>query len=277
MCGILGAVVNKDREQVIKTLYDLFLNQKTRGTDGAGISVNNGGELFRFRSLSPFRLFAVYNYWVWQNVAKNSLVMVHHRYPTSSENKVVFNHPIANEDDTVHLIHNGVLVNDKELFKKQKKNHTFETLKKDKFTDSEVIVHLFEDELKKANGDIAKALKGVYKETEGSFSIALNIKGETGVYLMKHSMPVIISKDDNGNYYFSSQLSAKSYLSKITELAEGEIGILKEDGYTKLSKCKEKTRKYKTVFYESNEDSNKDEVHLNAKGYWVNTGQTKWN
>jgi len=94
--------------------------------------------------------------------------------------------------------------------------------------------------------------------------------------LLKHSAPIIISKDDKGNYFFSSELSAKSYLTEVSELAEGEIGILKENGYTKLSKCKNKTRKFKTVFYESNDT--KDEArYVNQKGFWVNTGQTKWN
>jgi len=79
MCGILGVVVKKNREGVLKGLYDTFIHQKSRGTDGAGISVNNGGELFRFRSLSPFRLFAVYNNWVWQNVVAGSKVLVNQR------------------------------------------------------------------------------------------------------------------------------------------------------------------------------------------------------
>jgi len=101
--------------------------------------------LFRFRSYSPFRLFAVYNKDLWNYIQNDDRVLIHHRIPTSTPNAPFFNHPISNEEETIHLIHNGVVWNDTELFNKLKSKHKFDTYDKrlKKFTDSEVIIHLF--------------------------------------------------------------------------------------------------------------------------------------
>lgn len=244
MCGIMGVIINKNSREIIKNLYEIFLYQKDRGMQGAGISIANGGDLFRFRSLSPFRLFNVYNQDVWARLGDGCRVLLHHRYPTSTINRTQFNHPIANEDKTIHLIHNGMLMNHEELYKKLKVKHTFETKvgNKDEYTDTEVMLHLFEDAYKGNPKNIVKALETVFNKTSGSFAVALQIKGDKNIYLIKHSMPIIISKDKEGNFYFSSELDKHNKnLKKIYEMVEGEIGMLNYSGYRKLSmvECEE--------------------------------------
>lgn len=240
MCGVLGVCINKQSKNIIKNLYDIFINQKDRGVKGAGISINNGGSLIRFRSLSPFRLFNAYNYdSIWSKMGDGCRVLLHHRYPTSTGNEIVFNHPIENEDKTIHLIHNGVLMNDKELYDKLKLRHTFDTQKgkKEEYTDSEVMLHLFEDKHKGKSENIVKALKYVFEKTSGSFAVALQIKGDKNIYLIKHNYPVVISMDKEGNFYFSSELDKKNKnLKKVYDLEEGEIGKLNTKGYKMLEK-----------------------------------------
>ena len=161
------------------------------------------------------------------------------------------------------MIHNGVLMNDKELFKKLKANHTFETYRKktNEFTDSEVILHLFEDKYKGNPENIVSALKYVFEKTSGSFAVALQIKGDKNIYLIKHSYPIVISMDDADNFYFSSELDKKNKnFKKVYELKEGEIGKLNSKGYKELARVK-------VV------DEFKGYQNLN---YWNLSGQTKW-
>jgi len=238
ICGILGVCISKNSREIIKNLYEIFLYQKDRGMQGAGISIANGGELFRFRSLSPFRLSNVYNYDVWARLGDGCRALVHHRYPTSTINRPCFNHPIANEDNSIHLIHNGMIMNHKELYNKLKLRHTFETKvdKKDEYTDSEVLIHLFEDKYKGKPENIVKALEYVFNKTSGIFAVALQIKGDKNIYLIRHTYPIVISKDNEDNYYFSSEFDKDNKnLKKIYELQEGEIGMLDFQGYKKLS------------------------------------------
>lgn len=243
MCGILGVYANAMSDDVIRNLYNLFFNQKNRGTRGAGISINND-MLVRFRAHDPYQLFNIYNKHIWDNIRNGSRVIFHHRFPTSTVNEPKFNHPIANEDNTIHIIHNGVLWNTDDIYNQLKKKHNFETLtkKKKEFTDSEIIVHVFEDGLKK--GSVKEALKYIYNKLSGSFAVALQIKGDDNIYLIKHSNPIVISKDDKGNFYFSSEYEKSNGLTKITELEEGEIGMLTAKGYEKITKMKCKPVKY---------------------------------
>jgi len=238
MCGILGVAINKYNYGTIKTLYNIFINQKSRGLQGAGISIRNSDGLFRFRSVSPFRIFNAYNFNIWARIKKGSCVSLHHRYPTSSDNEPKFNHPISNEDGSVHVIHNGILMNEDKLYNEMKASHTFETKVKDskKFTDSEVVVHIFEDVYKGKEENIVDAMKAVYEKVEGSFALVFTLKDVDGLFLLKHTMPIIISKDKYNNHYFSSEFEKDNGLTKLKTMAEGEVGVLKSDGYTKLAK-----------------------------------------
>lgn len=233
MCGITGVYANKWSLDVVKNLYNIFIDQKERGINGAGLSVNTKKSLWRFRSISPFRIFNVYNIKLWQDIADGDRLLFHHRWPTSTRNKPDCNHPIANEKRNIHIIHNGVIINHREL-KKQLKGHEFETLQPDgNYTDSEVIVHIIEDGLKRFN-DIGKALGYMYDKVSGSFAVAVSIKDDDNIYLVRHSYPIEVSMDSQQNYYFSSEFKKNKQLTHITTLKEGEIGKISRDGYTRL-------------------------------------------
>lgn len=264
MCGILGVATTNSSLDVVRNLFDLFAEQQSRGINGAGICIADKSKLWRFRSYSPYRLFAVYNITFWNSIRSGDRVLVHHRYPTSTPNDPKFNHPIQNEDGTVMVIHNGVIGNDDKLHKELRKNHTFETEEKGKFTDSEVLVHLFEDERAK-DGDVIAALKRVAERATGSFAFALVIAGDKNIYLVKHSNPIIISKDDDGNHYFSSELHKSSKLTKVCEVGASEIGVLTAAGYEK-----------KVTFGSAPIDYTVDWNELDDNGYPQWKGKWSW-
>jgi glutamine---fructose-6-phosphate transaminase (isomerizing) len=234
MCGILGVAIAQYNRSVMKNLFDLFDNQKSRGVQGGGISTNTG-KLFRFRSYSPQRIFAAYNYPLWQGYKAGDTLMIHHRYPTSTDNKPKCNHPIASEDGKLHIIHNGIITNWHSLAKDLlAKGHTFETEDDGKITDSEVLVHLLEEGLK--GGNMLDAIKHMDKEAMGSYAVAIHAEGDNGIYLLKRSNPIIISKDAEGNHYFSSEFKAFEGMEMVRELAHGEIGKLTATGFESLFK-----------------------------------------
>lgn len=234
MCGILGVKVKEWDNDIIKNLYEIFLNQKNRGIKGAGISVNGNGKFYRFRSISPFRIFNAYNMNIWNKIENGDSVLVHHRFPTSTDNEVLLNHPLANEDDTIHLIHNGIINNDKELRKQlEAKGHVFEAVdSKGKITDSEVILHCFEDGLIKHKGDVIQAIKYMHDKVSGCMAIALNIKGDDNIYLFRWGNPLVVFKDKKDNIYFSSVLDEKEkQYTFIHKFDSGEIGKIGSDGF----------------------------------------------
>ena len=240
MCGILGIAINDWSLDTLQTLYNVFDNQSSRGTDGAGVSINSKN-LWRFRSYDPHRIFAAYNMTMWNSVKVGDRIMFHHRYPTSTKNAPKFNHPIQSEDGRIHMIHNGIITNADELYE-ELKAHKFETEDGNRFTDSEVIVHLFEDELEHTN-DVFTALKKTSEKLQGSYAVAIQMKGDKNIYLIAQNNPIVISKDLAGNWYFSSE--AYKGLEKVYQLSDGEIVSLSVSGYKILGKFKGKDYSYK--------------------------------
>ena len=94
ICGIVGVKIFEWNTNVIKKMYEVFLNQKNRGIKGAGISVSGNGKFNRFRSISPFRIFNAYNMDLWKDIQNGDSVLFHHRFPTSTDNEVRLNHPL---------------------------------------------------------------------------------------------------------------------------------------------------------------------------------------
>lgn len=128
MCGITGIVdINKkviDTETVIRMIRSI----KHRGPDDEGVFVENGGkykEGLDNRSLSP----DTYN------------IGLGHKRLSIIDLSKAGKQPMSNEDGTIWLVCNGEIYNYRELGKRLKENgHTLKS-----GTDSEVILHLYED------------------------------------------------------------------------------------------------------------------------------------
>lgn len=273
MCGIIGVRIEEWDNNIIKKMYEIFLDQKNRGIKGAGISVSGKNTFRRFRSISPFRIFNAYNMDLWKGIEKGDSVLFHHRFPTSTDNEVKLNHPISNEDDTIHLIHNGIINNDKELRKQlEKKGHVFECVDgKGKITDSEVILHCFEDGMLKNKNDVVKAIKYMHEKVSGCMAIAINIKGDNNIYLFRWSNPLKVFEDKQKNIYFSSTLDeTDKQFSMIHNFETGEIGKIGEDGFKVLDKVTVQWNNKKSKKHNGNWQFDKDQ-----KWYWSDSEMRK--
>jgi glucosamine 6-phosphate synthetase-like amidotransferase/phosphosugar isomerase protein len=224
MCGILGVYINKHSIKVVENLFDIFYAQKNRGTDGGGILIKNKS-IFRFRSHNPFKIFSVKHLDIWDKLKDNSIVCFHHRYPTSTKNKPLCNHPIANEDKSIFLCHNGIISADKGILAG---NHTFETQDGKDFTDSEIAVHMIEEHLSETK---EKAIETMAGKIGYSFASSIVFKDEHKIFLVRKSCPLIIFKDKANNYYYASELDDKLGFEKVKELKDGEIGWIDAEGY----------------------------------------------
>lgn len=186
---------------------------------------------------------------IWKRIRDGDSILLHHRLPTCSPNKPIYNHPIANEDRSIMLIHNGSLMgyNDVRRLLEQK-GHKFETLHKDKFTDTECFVHMLEEGIKK-HDKLAKAVQWMANQLNGTFALAWFMPDSKDIFLFKHSNPIVISKDKHNNRYFSSL--HWDGLEKEYELEDNEFGVLTEKGYKKIAQLEVKEKSYYT-FKKSN-------------------------
>ena len=222
MCGILGVKINQPSEKVAKNLLRIFKNQKERGTDGAGLSLLRDGQLTRIRTADPFDLFSFEYGKFWNTLRKGDCILVHHRFPTNGGGggNLKSNHPFANENNGCHLIHNGIVNNDDDLFKELKKDgHRFESKVEGSITDSEVLVHLVESD---AKGGCQK----IVDKAEGSIAIAFQYANDNKIYLWRRTNPIEVYTDKYGNQYFSSEFPEGKGFTKIQELGEHKLYAL---------------------------------------------------
>lgn len=265
MCGIIGTVV-KNPESCGLHLYKIFKAQQDRGVLGGGISLLRDGKLSRYRVTNPFDLFSIEYKSFWEDLKKNDILLVHHRWPTSSDNSENFNHPISNEFNTVHLIHNGVISDYEKVFKKLKsQGHKFETESEGKITDSEVLVHYLENEKK-----LFKSINRLNNEVHGSYAVAFIYKGTNYIYLYTNGNPIVTYSDLDGNLYFSSECVMNGF-KDVKNLNDDTLYKYSKDGLKPVRKFYVKKVAPTTTYFEDNwelDDRNNTWSEKKPKNRW---------
>ena len=147
----------------------------------------------------------------------------HTRWATHGIPSNLNSHPHTNDDETISLVHNGIIENYRELKEELiQKGYHFQSE-----TDSEVVVHLLDDYY---DGDLFEAVKKVLKRIEGSYALCIVSTLEPNkVIVAKKDSPLIIGKAD-GAYVAASDIPALlEYTKDVYFLADYEMAILQEE------------------------------------------------
>ena len=139
-----------------KSIQDVLLvglmQLEYRGYDSAGIAVLNNDEIELRKQVGKIKNLETY---LEQYPASGSSGIAHTRWATNGEVNQVNAHPHANADNSIAIVHNGIIENYSALQKKlESKGYIFRSE-----TDTEVIPHLIEEYQKSENLDFVSALK----------------------------------------------------------------------------------------------------------------------
>ena len=220
MCGIVGYIGKND---TTKILLDGLKELEYRGYDSAGIAVLKKDKIEVFKALGKLvnleekvNEFASGDY---------ELGIGHTRWATHGKPTELNAHPHLGEYS--YVVHNGIIENYKELKEEL-------TLKGHKFvsqTDTEVIVHLFEN-LYNISNDTTQAFKSTISRLEGAFSILLITKADpTKIFFFKHGSPLIVAKgnEEKEVLFASSDAPLIGLASSVVYLEDGVGGIATSD------------------------------------------------
>lgn len=249
MCGIIGTIISSNAKEQLHKLESYLYNQQNRGLKGLGFVNCRNFQRIRGETILDVMGWRAYKF--YNGVKMGDAVFLHHRLPTTSKNTEKAAHPFINEDKTIVLMHNGTITNADEIKEKLvKKGHVFESEEKQDnklvYTDSEVILHQLEENLKKNDGDIKSSFGDLLDQLTGGFAIAVyfkELKGE--IFLFSKTNPITVSVGENGEFYFSSEFDNIDYgnytngLIKhklVKKLEFGELGRLTKNGYEMLKK-----------------------------------------
>ncbi|AXX86347.1 L-glutamine:D-fructose-6-phosphate aminotransferase [Malaciobacter marinus] len=220
MCGIVGYIGNKN---TAKVLLDGLKELEYRGYDSAGLALLNENNIDVYKALGKL-----------ENLREKTKDIInkefylgigHTRWATHGKPTELNAHPHLGEYS--YVVHNGIIENYKELKDDLiSQGHKFVSQ-----TDTEVIVHLFENINNKIN-DTKQAFKDTISKLKGAFSILLVSKADPKkIFFFKNGSPLIIAKgNEQKEILFSSSDAPLIGLCKeVVYLEDGVGGIASAD------------------------------------------------
>ncbi|MEH8017092.1 glutamine--fructose-6-phosphate transaminase (isomerizing) [Rheinheimera muenzenbergensis] len=212
MCGIVGAVAQRD---VVDILVEGLRRLEYRGYDSAGVAVvTEAGNLTRLRRLGKVKELS-------DAVAASPVVggtgIAHTRWATHGEPSERNAHPHVSSNITV--VHNGIIENHAPLREALKaKGYVFTS-----DTDTEVIAHLVEEELKAA-GSLLAAVQATVKQLHGAYGTVLLDKTDSSrVVVARSGSPLVIGLGIGENFIASDQLALLPVTRRFIFLEEGDV------------------------------------------------------
>ena len=253
MCGIVGIASNK---QVTSSIINSLRKLEYRGYDSAGIATLNDGFIKEVKCEGRVEALE-------KNLSKNKLVgnigIGHVRWATHGIPSTLNAHPHSSEN--VSVVHNGIIENSTILKKfLVNKGHKFKSQ-----TDTEVIVHLITEYLKK--NDLKKSIIKMLKKLHGSFALGIIFKDQPDLIIgARRGSPLAVGYGPSENYLGSDSYALKSMTSKISYLNDGEFCIIKKDNVEFFDEIGKKINK-KVLTLSSNEQNydKGDYKHFMAK------------
>ncbi|MEE0515542.1 MAG: glutamine--fructose-6-phosphate transaminase (isomerizing) [Emergencia sp.] len=217
MCGIVGYVGHDNAKDII---IDGLKKLEYRGYDSAGIALLNKGKLtVRKRQGKIANLEAA--------IASEHLFgtcgIGHTRWATHGAPSDVNAHPHISSDNSVAIVHNGIVENYVELKEWLVKEHglVFRTE-----TDSEVIAQLLGVLIKTENLSLEDAVFEAVKMMRGAYAIAAVTKDEPNrIVAYRKDAPLIAGLGKGCNFIASDIPALLKYLNKIYLIENNEMVI----------------------------------------------------
>ena len=216
MCGIVGYIGSKDTKKI---LLDGLKELEYRGYDSAGIAVLSEGEFSSYKAVG--KLINLEEKTKEFETKKFAVGIGHTRWATHGKPTELNAHPHIGENSFV--VHNGIIENYTEL-KKELQEDGIRFLSQ---TDTEVIVHLFEKNLK-ASANALEAFTMTIASLQGAYAILLITKTEEEkIFFAKNGSPLLIgTNNENEKYFASSDTPLIGHCSDVHYFEDGDYGYV---------------------------------------------------
>ena len=218
MCGIVGYIGEKQASPII---LDGLSKLEYRGYDSAGMAIYDGEKISTKKAVGRLKIL--------ENLTKGGETMPgksgigHTRWATHGAPSDVNSHPHLNTNETIAVVHNGIIENYIPLKKKlQDKGYEFVSE-----TDTEVLAHLLDYYYK---GNPLEAVTKVLHRVEGSYALGILFSDHPDcLYAARKDSPLIVGKNDEGCFIASDVPAILKYTRNVYYLDNQEVACLKKD------------------------------------------------
>ncbi len=243
MCGIVGYIGKKPGAKVV---LDGLEALEYRGYDSAGMALVNAGESQVFKQVG--RVSGLIKE-VEKNPFDAGLVIGHTRWATHGGVTIQNAHPQANNDQTIFVVHNGIIENFAEIRERLRaEGYQFESQ-----TDTEVIPNLI-DYYQKQLGSFEAAFKAALNDVRGAYSIvAITAIDPNTLYAARLSSPLVVGVGTGENYLASDPSAIMEHTKKVIYLEDYDVAVItqKDVKIQNLKKNKPSSPKVELLDYEN--------------------------
>lgn len=237
MCGI---VAYSGKQNCADLIIQGLKKLEYRGYDSAGISLEKGSKIITLKALGRVDNLEKL---VKKEKSQIFCAIGHTRWATHGKPCKENSHPHNDCKNLISIVHNGIIENYASLKKElQAKGHIFKSQ-----TDSEVVAHLIEENLK--TKDFTRAFCQTIKQIKGAYAIAaLYAKEEGKIMAAKNQSPLVLGLAKEGVFLASDVPAFLEYTNKAVFMEDGDIAEIKNNSYKIFNTdLKEQKRKVNTV------------------------------
>jgi glutamine---fructose-6-phosphate transaminase (isomerizing) len=222
MCGIFGCILKTGK--AAPTIHGGLKKLEYRGYDSVGIATIDNGKLFIKKDSGKIdEVHEIHNL----DDLPGRLGIGHTRWATHGAPYQVNAHPHTDCSNQIAVVHNGIIENFTELKNElEEAGHVFKSK-----TDTEVIPHLIEDNLKKGLSFV-DAVREAVKRLDGSYAMcAISTVEPDKVVCARKESPLVLGVADDSLYVASDIPAFLSKTNKSVIIEDGELVILSDKGY----------------------------------------------
>ncbi len=210
MCGILAYVGDK---QKVLTLLSLLRKLEYRGYDSWGVSIRRGNKVvIRKKTGRVSETFVT---------SQTDMALGHTRWATEGAVTKQNSHPHAGCSQHLALVHNGEILNFRALKERMMaQGHSFASQ-----TDSEVVIHMVEEELSTGKS-LRDAAAAVFAQLEGYNAIIIMDTRGRQIVGISNGTPLLVGTDGVHQALASDTLAFSGLATHYYRLESGESVVL---------------------------------------------------
>ena len=222
MCGIVGCILKEDGD-VAPILFDCISKLEYRGYDSIGLATFSNDKIYIKKDKG--KIEEVDRSLNLTDMPGN-FGIAHVRWATHGDPSKLNSHPHVDEENTVAIVHNGIIENYLEIKEKLiSEGHVFKSE-----TDTEVIAHLIE-KFMDDGFDLEHAVRKTIGIIEGAYALAaISTREPDKIVATRKDSPLIVGLGSEGYYLASDSPAILKYARDIIYPERGEIVILDKNG-----------------------------------------------
>jgi glucosamine--fructose-6-phosphate aminotransferase (isomerizing) len=223
MCGIFGCVLKEGMAAPL--IHASLKTLEYRGYDSVGIATISNNKIWLKKDQGKIdEVHKILNL----DDLPGSIGIGHTRWATHGAPLKINAHPHSDCTGQIVVVHNGIIENYSEL-KLELENNGHNFVSK---TDTEVIAHLIEANLKRHPLSLADAVLETVKSLEGSYAIAvLSTREPDKIICARNESPLVLGVSENGVYCASDIPAFLPVTNRAVMINDGELIILSQAGY----------------------------------------------